>query len=79
MIADATARVPEQIVALIVFAVVASLGVAAPPAVRGVFADRADRALAAADEWMTRQHTVIMAAVLLILGLILIGNGIAGL
>ncbi|WP_235157584.1 GAP family protein [Rhodococcus ruber] len=79
VIADATARVPEQIVALIVFAVVASLGVAAPPVVRGVFTDRADRALAAADEWMTRQHTVIMAAVLLILGLILIGNGIAGL
>ncbi|MFE5708763.1 GAP family protein [Rhodococcus koreensis] len=78
VIADATARVLEQVVALVVFAVVASLGVAAPAVVRGVFADRADRALAVADEWMTRHHAAIMSAVLLILGIALIGNGIAG-
>ncbi|NGP06533.1 hypothetical protein G6038_13770 [Rhodococcus sp. 14C212] len=79
VIADATARVLEQVVALVVFTVVASLGVVAPAVIRSVFTDRADPVLAVADEWMTRHHAAIMATVLLVLGLVLIGNGIAGL
>lgn len=77
VIADATPRVHEQVVALLVFAVVASLGVAAPVAVRIAFPDRAERVLGATGEWMTRHNAAIMAAVLLALGVVLIGNGAA--
>lgn len=79
VIVDATPRVHEQFAALIVFVVVASLGVAAPAVVRGVLGARSDRVLAVADDWMTRNNAVIMSVVLLILGVVLIGNGIAGL
>ena len=79
VIADATPRVHEQFAALIVFVVVASLGVAAPVIIRGVLGARSDRLLAVADEWMTRYNAVIMSAVLLILGVVLIINGMAGL
>lgn len=79
VIADATPRVHEQVVALIVFVVVASLGLAAPVIVRGVLGARSDRLLAVTDEWMTRNNAVIMSVVLLILGVVLIINGIASL
>ena len=79
VIADATPRVHEQVVALIVFVVVASLGLAAPVIVRTVLGARSDRLLAATDEWMTRNNAVIMSVVLLVLGVVLIINGIAGL
>jgi len=79
VIADATPRVHEQFAALIVFVVVASLGVAAPVVVRSALGPRSDRLLAVTDEWMTRNNAVIMSAVLLILGVVLIINGIAGL
>jgi threonine/homoserine/homoserine lactone efflux protein len=79
VIADATPRVHEQITALVVFVVVASLGVAAPTVARHALGTRSDDVLASVDEWMTRNNAVIMSVVLLILGLILVGNGIAGL
>ncbi|MFD1814099.1 GAP family protein [Rhodococcus gannanensis] len=77
VIADATPRVHEQVIALIVFAVVASLTVGAPAVVRVALADSADRTLDAAGTWMTRHNAAIMAAVLLVLGVALIGNGAA--
>ena len=79
VIADATARVHEQVIALVVFVVVASLGVAAPAVVSRVLGDRSAPVLAAADQWMTANNAVIMAVVLLVLGAILIGNGVAAL
>ena len=78
-IADATARAHEQVIALVVFVVVASLGVAAPAVVSRVLGDRSAPVLAAADRWMTANNAVIMAVVLLVLGAILIGNGVAAL
>jgi threonine/homoserine/homoserine lactone efflux protein len=79
VIADETPRVHEQAVALIVFVVVASVGVAAPAVVRLLLGARSDRILAVTDGWMTRNNAVITAAILLILGLILVGNGISAL
>lgn len=79
VIADATARVHEQVIALAVFIVVASLGVAAPAIISLVLGDRSGLVLAATDRWMTANNAVIMAVVLLVLGAILIGNGVTAL
>lgn len=79
VIVDSTSRVPEQAVALAVFVVVASLGVAAPAIVHLVLGDRSGLVLAAADRWMTRNSAVIMAAVLALLGVLLLANGVAAL
>ncbi len=78
-IADVTPVPAQQAVALLVFAVVGSLGVGAPVLVTLVLGDRADEVLAAADRWMTRQSTLIVAVVLLVLGVLLTVNGVAGL
>lgn len=78
-IADATSVPIEQVVALAVFVVVGSLGVAAPAIVRRVLGDRSPDVLDVADRWMTANSAIIMSAVLLVLGVALIANGVAGL
>jgi hypothetical protein len=62
-----------------VFTVIGSVGVAAPPVLTLVLGDRAGPLLRSVDEWMTRQSTVIVAAVLLVLGVVLIVNGVTAL
>ncbi len=76
VIADTTSVPGERFVALAVFVVVASLGVAAPAVVRLMLKERSGPALAAADRWMTRNSAVITSAVLLVLGVVLIGHGV---
>ena len=75
-IAEATPVPAQQAVGLIVFALVGSVGVGAPLAVTVAMGDRAGSVLAAADRWMTRQSTTIVAVVLLVLGVLLIVNGV---
>lgn len=79
LIAEATQLPREQFAALAVFALVASLGVAAPALVRRVMGVRSGPVLDAANAWMTRNNATIMAIVLLALGALLITNGVAGL
>jgi hypothetical protein len=79
VIADATYRPLEQAVALVVFAVVGSVGVAVPVVLPLVLGTRAEPVLAATNRWMTRHSATIVAVVLLVLGVLLIVNGIAGL
>ncbi len=79
VIADATYRPLEQGIALVVFALVGSIGVAAPVVLPLVLGSRAEPVLAATDRWMTQHSSVIVAAVLLVLGVLLIVNGISGL
>ncbi len=76
-IAEASGVPLHQAVALLVFVLIGSLGVAAPVVLTIALGDRADRVLAAADGWMTRQSTAIVAAVLLVLGVVLAINGLA--
>lgn len=78
VIADATYRPLEQAVALAVFAVVGSVGVAVPVVLPLVLGARAEPVLAATDRWMTRHSPTIVAAVLLVLGVLLVWNGLAG-
>lgn len=79
VIADATSVPGEQAVALAVFVLVASLGVAAPAVVRVALGSRSGPVLDAAGAWMTRNTAVIMAIVLLALGVLMMSNGVAGL
>lgn len=78
-IAETTAVPAQQAVALAVFTVIGSIGVAAPPVLTLVLGDRAGPLLRSVDDWMTRQSTVIVAAVLLVLGVVLIVNGVTAL
>jgi hypothetical protein len=79
VIADATLVPGEQLVALALFVLVASVGLAAPALLRRLLGDRSAATLDAVDRWMTRNSAVIMSAVLLVLGGALFGNGLGSL
>jgi threonine/homoserine/homoserine lactone efflux protein len=74
-IGEATPVPAQQIVALLVFTVVGSLGVAAPVVATLALGDRADERLAAADTWMTRHSGTIVSIVLVVLGVVVAVNG----
>jgi hypothetical protein len=69
----------EQAVAYGVFALIATIGVAIPVVIFFALGDRAPRILGALKDWMSQNNAVIMAVLLLVLGVKLIGDGIAGL
>lgn len=79
VIADATSRVGEQIIALVVFVLVASVGVAAPTVLSLVLGSRSVPVLDRVDVWMTAHNASLISVVLLVLGAILVGNGIPAL
>jgi threonine/homoserine/homoserine lactone efflux protein len=76
VIADATSRPGEQIVALLVFVLVASLGVAAPTILSLVLGTRSGPVLARIDAWMTAHNASLISVVLLVLGVVVVANGI---
>lgn len=76
VIAEATPVVVEQVAALAVFALVGSLGVAAPLLTRVLLGSRSGPVLGAADRWMTRYSAVIMAVVLAVIGALMVLNGL---
>jgi threonine/homoserine/homoserine lactone efflux protein len=69
----------EQAVALIVFILIASLGVAAPIVIYFALGDRAGPLLDGLKSWLAHNNTVIMAVLLVIIGVRLIGDAISGL
>ncbi|MFC4602869.1 GAP family protein [Rhodococcus kronopolitis] len=78
-IATATEVVAEQVVALVVFVVVASLGVAGPIVLGIALGDRATAVFEGARNWMIRHNAVVMTAVLLAFAVVLLAAGIGGL
>lgn len=78
-IAAATSQTSEQLGALAVFVVVASLGVAAPVVIYLAMGSRAATLLDALKAWMIQSNAVIMAVLLLVLGAKMIGDGITAL
>lgn len=68
--------VVHQVVALALFAMVATLGVAAPVIATVPFGDRATSALNATKDRMIRHDNLVMSAVLTIIGVVLIVNGL---
>jgi threonine/homoserine/homoserine lactone efflux protein len=78
-IAETGISTGDQIVALIVFAVVASLGVGAPVAISIALGDRSRDLLDRLKTWMEHNNAVIISVLLLLIGVKLIGDAIAGL
>jgi threonine/homoserine/homoserine lactone efflux protein len=69
----------EQAVAYAVFALIGTIGVAAPVVIYFLMGDRAPQMLAGLRTWMGRNNAVIMTVLLLVLGAKLVGDGIGGL
>lgn len=78
-IAQTGASAVGQAVALIVFIVLATLGVGAPVVIYFVMGDRATRILGELHDWMVRENATMMAVICLILGAKLIGDAITAL
>ncbi|MGV9860382.1 GAP family protein [Gordonia sp. NPDC003425] len=74
-IAETTAAVGAQAVAVAVFVVVGSTAIAAPTIATSVLGSRAEPALARIDAWVTRYNTVIVGTVLVVLGVVVATNG----
>lgn len=68
----------EQAVALMVFVLIASIGVATPVVIYFAMGDRSRELLDRLKNWMARNNAVIMAVLLLVIGVKLIGDAIAG-
>ena len=64
---------------LVVFTIVASIGVAAPVVIYFTLGDRAGALLERLRRWMTHNNAVIMAVILLVIAAKIIGDAISGL
>jgi Sap, sulfolipid-1-addressing protein len=69
----------QQAIAYAVFAVIATIGVAAPVVIYFAMGTRSAELLGRLRGWMRRNNAVILAVVLLVIGVTLIGDGIGGL
>jgi len=69
----------DQVVAYAMFVVIASIGVDVPVVLSIALGERSRRMLGGLKDWMAANNAVIMAVLLLLLGVKLIGDGIAGL
>jgi hypothetical protein len=69
----------DQAIAYVVFAVIATLGVAVPVVMFFALGDRSHRILAGLRDWMGQHNAVIMAVLCLVIGAKLIGDAIGGL
>ncbi len=78
-IAQTGATAVGQAVALIVFIVVATVGVGAPVAIYFLMGDRATGILGELHDWMVRESATMTAVICLILGAKLIGDAITAL
>jgi Kef-type K+ transport system membrane component KefB len=69
----------QQAIAYTVFAVIATIGVAAPVVIYFAMGTRSAALLGRLKSWMRRNNAVILAVVLVVVGVTLIGDGIGGL
>jgi threonine/homoserine/homoserine lactone efflux protein len=78
-VAGAGATGTQEVVAWAVFTVIAAIGVSTPVVIMFAMGDRSDELLARLKAWMAHNNGVIMAVILLVIGVKLLGDGIAGL
>lgn len=76
-IATATSETRDQIVAMAVFTVVASLGLLVPFGIYLMAGEKAARLLEGIKAWMIANNAVIMTVLLLVLGIKMVGDGVA--
>jgi threonine/homoserine/homoserine lactone efflux protein len=77
-IAGVGASTTDEIVAYIVFVLVATIGVGAPVIIYFALGDRSAQVLERLKTWMAEHNAVIMAVLLLVIGVKLIGDAISG-
>ena len=68
----------EAVVAVAVFTVLAASTVAVPVIAYAVAADRMRGPLDSLRAWLLRENSVVMGVLLLVIGVVLLGNGISG-
>lgn len=78
-IAGTSIPTTEQAVAYVVFALIATIGVAAPVVIYFALGDRAPAVLDRMKAWMGQNNAVIMTILCLIIGVKLIGQALGGL
>ena len=78
-VAGAGATAGEEAAAWAIFTLIAIVGVSTPVVIAFAMGDRADELLARLRTWMAHNNGVIMAVILLLIGVKLVGDGIAGL
>lgn len=78
-IATATSQTSDQIVAMAVFTVVASLGLLVPFGIYLAAGESAARLLEGIKGWMVANNAVIMTVLLLVLGIKMVGDGVTAL
>ena len=78
-VAGAGASAGEEVVAWTIFTLIAIVGVSTPVVIAIAMGDRSDEPLTRLRMWMARNNGVIMAVILLLIGVKLLGDGIAGL
>ena len=69
----------QQAIAYLIFAVIATLGVAIPVGIYFALGERSAKLLAGLKDWMSEHNAVIMSVLCLIIGVKLIGDAIGGL
>jgi threonine/homoserine/homoserine lactone efflux protein len=74
---DFTAR--AEVAAVVIFTLVASVSVAVPVLAYTVLGERVLRPLGEARDWLVRNNSAVMAVVLVVIGLLLLLNGITSL
>ena len=78
-VASAGATAGEEAVAWAIFTLIAIVGVATPVVISFAMGDRSEELLQRLRKWMAHNSGVIMAVILLLIGVKLLGDGIAGL
>ena len=68
----------DQVIAFIVYALIATIGVATPVVIYFAMGDRARPILDSLKTWLAHNNATIMAVIFLLLGAKVIGQGIAG-
>lgn len=71
--------VGDQVIALLIFAVIGSLGVLLPPALVAVRGQQGVVILTSMRDWMMRNNAAIMGGVMVMVGAQLLGDAISGL
>jgi len=69
----------QQMLAYAIFVVIGSVGVAIPGVIYFAMGDQAAPTLDRLRQWLAHNNAVIMAALMLVIGAKLVGDGIAGL
>lgn len=79
VVAQAAISGGEQAVVWALFTLIASIGVLVPVAIYFAMGERASAMLDEIKSWMARNNAAVMAVLILVIGVKLIGDGIAGL